>query len=299
MLALNARQRKVLAQVHVNMPWRYLERYLDLVLEFGLNLELGFEAGVLDACPYADYHRAAERLRRRGCRLTMHGPFWDLCPGSSDPLVRQVSRLRLGQFFDLVSLFEPLAVVCHTGFDPRHHGAGMGEWVERALTVWEPLVARAERQRVALLLENVWEADPELHRRLLERIDSPWCGFCLDVGHQHTFSRAPLQEWLQALGHRLGEVHLHDNDGAGDAHLPVASGTINFPLLFDFLVERRLRPVLTLEPHQEEHLVQSLEGLSRIVAPSFWSRAAPAGDGGPGAGDDYKLTACRSSTMEV
>lgn len=256
--------KELLGCVHVNMPWRMLPGYLDAILELGMNVELGFEAEALDRTSRREYQAAAERLRERGCRITMHGPFWDLAPGSLDPLVRQVSRFRLQRFFDLLEVFQPLQVVCHTGYDPVHHKGHREFWLDESVELFEPLTARAERLRIPLLLENVWEHDPKLHIDLFERIDSPWLGFCLDVGHQHSFSRTPLKEWLEALGGHLMEVHLHDNDGSHDDHLPVGAGTIDFALLFDFLHKSGKEPILTLEPHSDEHLSESLSGLKRI-----------------------------------
>jgi sugar phosphate isomerase/epimerase len=121
-----------------------------------------------------------------------------------------------------------------------------------------------ERLKAPLLLENVWEEDPGLHLKLFERIDSPWFGFCLDIGHQNSFSKTPLEEWLDASARYLKEIHLHDNDGTFDYHLPVGEGNIDLDLLFGFLDANRINPVLTLEPHKEEHLYQSLRNLTKM-----------------------------------
>ena len=118
--------------------------------------------------------------------------------------------------------------------------------------------------RIPLVLENVWEQDPELHLELLEGIRSPWFGFCLDVGHQNSFSRTTLDKWLQMTWPYLKEVHLHDNDGSFDTHLPVGLGSIDFDCLFGFLSEKKISPLLTMEPHTIEHLYESLAGLAAM-----------------------------------
>jgi len=63
----------------------------------------------------------------------------------------------------------------------------------------------------------------------------------------------------------LKEIHLHDNDGNQDAHLPVGQGNIDFAVLFAFLRDVGQDPLLTLEPHHEEHFAESLEGLLRLA----------------------------------
>lgn len=256
--------KQILKTVHINMPWRYIPRYLPIVLEMGLNIEIAFEAEHLDNGFFRDFEVVSEKLQGAGCRVSLHGPFWDLCPGSSDTMIRQVSRLRISQFFDLIPVFWPLTVVCHTGYDPRHHGRDFRPWLERALRVWETFVVRAEQLKVPFLLENVWEPDPSLHRQLFDYFRSPYCGLCLDVGHQHAFSDVPLSLWLEVLLPELQELHLHDNDGSRDEHLPIGQGSINFLLLFDTLRRWGKKPLITLEPHKEEHLVETLQGLARL-----------------------------------
>ncbi|HBD07606.1 MAG TPA: hypothetical protein DCZ69_05045 [Syntrophobacteraceae bacterium] len=256
---------RVIRRVHINMPWQRLPRHLDLVLEHGFNLEIGLGGIDLDSLTPTEAERTVNKLHAAGIRLSLHGPFWDLCPGSTDSLIRQVTRARLQRFFDLAPVFNPVQVVCHTGYDPRHHGEDWHEFLERSLATWEPLLERAESMKVPLSLENVWEYGPQLHQALFARLPSPYLGFCLDVGHQHTFSRTPLSDWLEALIGHLQEMHVHDNNGSGDAHLPVGQGTIDFPSLFQFIKERNAVPLLTLEPHREPHLFESLHGLTEIL----------------------------------
>ncbi len=254
----------IIKRIHINMPWSMLDRYLNLVTNEQMNVEIGFEAKDLDDASPADLKAVAARLKERGCALSLHGPFWDLCPGSQDKLIRQVTYLRLQQFVDVVAILEPVQVVCHTGYDPYHHRGQMDSWLDRSSDIWTPLVKRVEGYGVPLLLENVWEHDPFFIVELLKRIDSNWFGFCLDVGHQNSFSKTTLATWLSSTADFLKEIHLHDNDGSEDSHLPIGQGNINFSFLFQFLRQRGLNPLLTLEPHQENHLYESLTGLDLV-----------------------------------
>lgn len=267
-----ARVPRSVRQVHVNMPWALLSKYLPVIQEEGFHLELGFTGEDLDRLDRKALESSIALLRSRGCRLTLHGPFWELCLGSCDPLIRQVTLLRWHQMLDLAARVRPRHVVCHTGFDPRHHREQKGQWIRRALTLLEPMVDRAERVQVSLCLENVWEEDPSLHEEIFSLLDSPFLGFCLDVGHQHAFSRTPLTEWVETLSERLLEIHLHDNDGHGDDHLPVGMGTIDFERLFQTLVHKGRRPLLTVEPHTKEHLLKTLVNLDKVLPPAWLDR---------------------------
>ncbi len=269
----------LLSHIHVNMPWKVMPQHLLTVLTLKMNVEIGFEATELDSGPPRQFEPVAERLHSRGCRITLHGPFWGLEPAGMDPMIRQISRYRIQQFFDLIAVFDPVQVVCHTGYDPRHYVNHEDSWVDQSASFWEPFVKRAESLKTALLLENVWEAGPGFHplmaaaiadkpgfhRRLFEKLSSPFFGFCLDVGHQNSFSSTPMAEWLHVLGDFLQELHLHDNDGSLDQHRPVGSGTVDFQTLFRFLRSAGKDPLLTIEPHREEDLAETLEGLIRVM----------------------------------
>jgi len=275
--------RAVLGHVFINMPWNYLDRYMDLVVENGINVEIGFGAEELEGVSTGTVGAVVGRMRDKGCRITVHGPFWDLCFGSVDHRIREVAVSRYGSLLDLMEEIRPERIVCHTGFDPRHHRGHRRTWIDNGLSTLTPLVRRAETLRTPLVLENVWEEDPSLHLELLERMKSPWLGFCLDTGHQHSFSKTTLDKWLEVMWRHLKELHIHDNDGAFDSHLPVGSGTIDFDYLFNFLREKGVSPVLTLEPHTAEHMIETVAGLAAMASFNEYvnsRRCEPAPNGG-------------------
>lgn len=265
--------RRVLGQVHVNMPWKRIGQYLDLIVALGMNVEIGFGGEEMDFADPSELQRVSEALKAHGCAVSLHGPFWGIEPGCLDPLVREVAARRIGQFLDLALVFQPVRLVCHTGFDPRHHVDYRDFWLDKSHGFWTPMVERAREMGVPLLIENVWEKDPSFHVALLDRIDSPHFGFCLDVGHQHSFSETPLPIWIDALSNRLMEIHLHDNDGSHDHHWPVGAGTIDFRGLFGLLSTHGIVPLLTVEPHTEADLIQTLAGLDPLL--DSWKRSRP------------------------
>lgn len=264
-MQLNESIAKLLRRVHVNAPWGYLLQHMEMILEHQINVEIGFDGNALDYAPRKELERVSGQLSNRGCKITFHGPFWDLSTGSIDSLVRQATRRRLEQVYEMIEIFHPIQIVCHSGYDPRHHGGYRQAWMDCSLATWEPLVKKSDALQTPLLVENVWEEDPEIHKALFDEFDSPYFGFCLDVGHQNSFSKTSLPVWLEALCEHIQELHLHDNDGSRDAHLPIGRGEIDFRGLFAFLKGRRRSPLITLEPHCEEHLAETLSGLLEVM----------------------------------
>ena len=78
------------------------------------------------------------------------------------------------------------------------------------------------------------------------------------------FSYTPLIIWMKELGKYLGHLHLHDNRGKSDEHLPVGCGTFPFTELFDNLRSLDARPTITLEAHNETDLWQSLNNIKSM-----------------------------------
>lgn len=255
----------ILSRVQVNAPFQQLvDRYLDLFLRYQINPEIGFDAAVLDQRDALPLDKVARLLREHGLTVTLHGPFMDLAPGALDEKIREVTAQRLLQTIELAPLFRPPSVVFHVGYDDRCYNEHRREWLVGSLATWEPIARRAAELGVVINLENVYEQTPEMIVALLDSLPASNVGFCLDLGHQNAFAATPLEGWLKALGPRLREVHLHDNSGRRDDHDPIGSGSVPFPALFAYLVEKGLRPVITLEPHAEASLWRSLEALEML-----------------------------------
>ena len=53
-------------------------------------------------------------------------------------------------------------------------------------------------------------------------------GMCFDIGHAHTTDQ--MSE-MMVLKDKFINVHVHDNLGDKDAHLPLGQGTIDFSVL--------------------------------------------------------------------
>ncbi|MEW6219337.1 MAG: sugar phosphate isomerase/epimerase family protein [Thermodesulfobacteriota bacterium] len=249
----------------VNLPYSWLRRgFLERFCQEGLQPEIGLDGDVLGKTARRDFQAAADRLAAAGLACTQHAPFTDLFPGSSSAPQRAHARQRLCQALELVPIFGPRAVICHLGTRGLHPGLPATDWLGYSLELWQEMLAATEPSGVPIMLENTYEPDGRYHRAVFEAIASPRLGFCLDVGHALAMANRPPAAWLAELAPWLGHLHLHDNHGSRDEHLAIGRGLIDFPDLF-----RRLagwpRPLgLTLEPHTEPDLWQSLTTLAAM-----------------------------------
>jgi sugar phosphate isomerase/epimerase len=253
-------------KVQINIPFTMLhESFLDRFIEYKLNPEIGFDAESLDRYSVSDVIPIGDEFFARGLVTTLHAPFIDLAPGSSDPQVRAITRRRFEQTLKFVSVFRPKTFVCHAGYDEKRYGFIRDLWIENSIEMWSWLGRRVRDEGSSLMLENVFEQRPEDMSVLLDNLDRAEVGFCLDTGHQAAFSNTPLETWVVSLASYIGQLHINDNKGKKDEHLAIGEGNVDFRGFFKQLrAVKGEPPVITLEPHREEDLWPSLEYIERV-----------------------------------
>lgn len=251
-------------RIHAHVPYPALRGHLALLAARRLHPEIYVPQGSLGALLGAEGEDLAAALAAAGLRTTVHAPFADLSPGASDPAFRALTLEKLRSTLTATIPFAPARVVVHPGFDPLRYGAHAAIWRRNSLRTWKQLLPLPPALgETWIVIENIYEPGPETLADLLARLPSPPYGFCLDTGHFQIFSKAPLPAWIQTLGPWLREVHLHDNAGVSDDHLPPGSGRFDFPALFALLAGLAQPVVGTVEMHSVPHIVQALAALER------------------------------------
>ncbi|MFQ5841423.1 MAG: sugar phosphate isomerase/epimerase family protein, partial [Thermodesulfobacteriota bacterium] len=225
-----------------------------------------FDGRALDTACQEDIDRLARVLSEHKIDVTLHGPYMDLSPGGVDARVKEVTLERIGKTMELASLFRPKTVVFHPGFDRWRFEGYRDLWLRNSIESWKPIAEKAEQMGTTIAVENVFEEGPQTLRNLIEGVNSPNFRFCFDAGHYFVFSEVPLTLWFDVVGEFLAEVHLHDNHGTRDDHLPLGEGEIDFGEFFDLLGPISPRPILAIEPHEEAHLWSSLRALEKYLS---------------------------------
>ncbi len=254
----------ILRRVHAHMPYHLLPQYLPMILEKKLNLEIYFSHYALESLDKNQCIETAQTLKDAGLKVTFHAPFVDLRPGALDDQIRKTSLDRIRQVFDLTPYFQPLKIVCHPSFDDRYYVDCDDLWLENSVNFWRQLIPLAKDGGTIIALENVYEKEPHILRRLFEMLASDQVCFCFDTGHFNVFSYAPLKTWMEQMGRYIGHLHLHDNFGKFDEHLPVGAATFPFDQFFAALKALKVKPTITLEAHAQEHLWQSVANLQKM-----------------------------------
>lgn len=248
-----------LLSLGAHIPWSQVDEHLELVLKLQLVPEIAIKGPELDHIADEQVSRIEKVLAQACIRPRIHAPFFDLNPGALDPLVREVTFKRLSQTLALAKHINANLVVIHPGVDKWRYPNLENVWREHATLFFPPLLATAASFDCRLAIENIYEETPEALVKLVDALDSEWFGHCYDVGHWHLFGTRPMAEWLDAIAPKLFHLHLHDNHGRADEHLPVGEGTIEFSPLQQFFKHRSTPLSATLEAHSVVHLERSLQ----------------------------------------
>ncbi len=156
--------------------------------------------------------------------------------------------------------------------------------------VLEEIVRAVDGLGVAVAVEN-WKINPERDEflrlaRALHRSCRAELGLLLDLGHLHVMTDDPVRETAE-LPLPVREVHVSDNDGREDDHLPLGRGTLPIEGIARELAKKGFDGVRTLEvrarysfaqctvrnPKARKALHESRDRLARALA--------AAAEGGP------------------
>jgi sugar phosphate isomerase/epimerase len=243
--------------------------YYELAQAHSAGLELqvyGYDTDLLDSGwrELLDQHKAL--LQDLDGELAVHGAFRELSPASMDQLIVALTRQRYMLNLEIAAELGARHLVFHTDFMPIvRNPAYRPEWTERQVEFWGPMAEEAAKRGVVIALENMWEPDPDVIGDVLDQVDSPHLGACLDVGHVYLFSDyLPLETWIERVSHRLVHCHMNNHRGFFDEHLPLdlPGGVIDYKK--DVLPLLRVlpnQPTLVLEMDEIEHLKSSLRYL--------------------------------------
>lgn len=124
-------------------------------------------------------------------------------------------------------------VIMHVPHDPE------AAPVRRSLDQLEPF---ARERKVRIAIEN---GSFEAIAKLLSEYDPHYLGLCYDSGHGNK-DGAGLDH-LESLKDRLISVHLHDNDGSGDQHKPLFTGTVDWPRLARIVAQSAYTKCVSME----------------------------------------------------
>ena len=164
---------------------------------------------------------------------------------------------------DAAELYIPIAIEhCHHQGDPP-------ELSPEGCRSFEELVKAAADSNVRLAVENTFDTMKPLEW-LLSEFPAERVGFCYDSGHDQLYpgEAGKAFELLRCWGHRLLTIHIHDNHGENDDHLPPGEGTTDW---------REFAQVFPWNSYAGNFVIEACMATSSIADPAEFLQVCYAG----------------------
>ena len=208
-------------------------------------------------------HAIRDSLERHGMRVVGHTSCC-LPIASAFEDVRGASVNELRRCLEVFSIVGARWMNLHP--DPRAPMHNRSFFLERNIRTVQELLPDARRLGVGLMIENL-AGGFNTAAELGELLDAlPELGLHLDIGHANIGPYNATEEILQAHGLRLRHVHLHDNSGGQDLHLPLGAGSLDIHGAIRALKRCNYNGTITLEvfASEREYLSFSRDFLRRM-----------------------------------
>lgn len=137
-------------------------------------------------------------------------------------------------------------IILHFPDRPISSGRNRERWLTQIRTSLDNLVPFARERGVKIAFENMANDNFAFITLLFSEYDADVVGLCYDAGHGNIGERQGLV-YLEQLKQRLISIHLHDNDGSGDQHKLLFSGTVDWTRLAQILAESSYTKCVSME----------------------------------------------------
>jgi hexulose-6-phosphate isomerase len=183
----------------------------------GIELGLSADGRTSLRAPYDEPDRAAELARSVGLELpsTMGPGFLDLFDAEPDETLPEiVARTERGCHAAIALGADAILQIpgyVQIMWDPKSPVIPYDVAWERSLRIYRELARVAEKHRVYLCVENVWNKfllSPLEMRAFVDAIGSPYVQVYFDVGNQLAVGFP--EQWIRILGARVRRIHLKD-----------------------------------------------------------------------------------------
>jgi len=192
------------------------------------------------------------------------GLLWDYSLTSSDDKTREKAKDVVRRMLELASYLGVDTVLVIPGtvdvfFKPDAEVVPYHLAYERSLEALKECVPTAERYKVSMGIENVWNKfllSPLEMRDFIDKIESPYLGAYFDVGN--SLLTGYPEHWIRILGKRIKKVHIKDfktSVGNVNGFVDLLEGDVNWAGVMTALEEIGYHGWLTAEilPPYSQH----------------------------------------------
>jgi len=174
---------------------------------------------------------------------SMHAPIKGIDLSAGSPRLRERSLDLLGRTLEYCRAVGCSILVVH----PNHTDSlplGWDAMKRNSIEALRVVAEKAEDLGVRIALENMIDKDGRRFggrvsdlKEIISAVGSNNIGICFDTGHTNllTDPNISLYDEIIKAGEHLWTLHLHDNDGKDDWHLPPGMGSIDWSRVIEAL----------------------------------------------------------------
>jgi sugar phosphate isomerase/epimerase len=226
---------------------------------FGLELQAFSDPKILSGNWQEVVTEHKQQLAQFSGPLGLHGAFYDMVSASLDPEIVALTRKRYRQNLHIAAELGVSYIVFHVNYMgilklPNYRPA----WHQRQVEFWRPFSAEAATLGLTILLENLWEDDPQLITNILQEVNNPHLRACLDIAHATLFSELGAETWINHMAPYVHGCHLNNHDGQMDLHLPLNEGVVDYRPILHSLRHLPNPPFFVLEMGNQQRMAASL-----------------------------------------
>lgn len=204
--------------------------------------------------PPAVMDKARNILDKSGMEICVHSPFMELNIGAFSKGIRDESIRSINKAADMCEAIGGEVMIVHSGTLTYHQTQGATKEKHPLVKLqWDYNIDSlkqindyANSKGITVCLENIgFNSLDQTFEDLLEIREAVGdsLNFTLDFGHARLAQGG--EEAIKVLGEHIRHIHLTDNHGENDDHLPVGDGNYDYSGILDFL--RNFPHIITLE----------------------------------------------------
>lgn len=245
--------------IFLSVLWNSMPEIIETYANYKCHFEISFDVEELLNLEAKEVEKIGLIFKERGIRIISHAPYMGLSFGSVSYADLSHSRIVLSKLIETGNLLGSEKFVFHMLLPGSKNDKQ--KWLDEALESIK-MISDSVPDDVQICFENVFEQNREV-------FDSFYLEFakvsnkvyrCFDIAHAFIMlGHDGIIDWFRNIDLKeITHLHLHDNHGRIDEHLPLGMGLVDFPALFTIFEKHQLNPTVTLENFDKESLDISL-----------------------------------------
>ena len=246
-----------------------LDRPLEDILDQLVTLDVN-KIELADSGNHALNPKRVERLLEfkssYDIEFSIHAPYADTNLSADDDLIREWILKRIRASIRFASELDAKCLVLHPGWTTATEPFMRGRSWKLNLRSLRWLQRYAGDYGVEVLIENVPSPTPYLlvsldDFRLFDEEMTPKMDYVLDIGHSNLLGET--LGFIEEFGSRIKHVHVSDNEGETDSHLPIGDGTIDWEESINALKKMGYNGWIVIESYSK--ITESIDYLKRLL----------------------------------